>query len=58
MTDKMLRMHKMTDDELVLLSQKGDHEATNELLERYKPMVRKKSNTLFLMGADAEDLIQ
>lgn len=55
MTDKM---QKMADDELVLLSQQGDHEATNELLERYKPMVRKKSNTLFLMGADAEDLIQ
>ena len=58
MTDKLLRLKKMQDDELVLLSQQGDHEATNELLERYKPMVRKKSNTLFLMGADAEDLIQ
>ncbi len=47
-----------SDEELVSLSQKGDHAATNELLERYKPMVRKKSNTLFLMGADGEDLIQ
>jgi RNA polymerase sporulation-specific sigma factor len=47
-----------SDNELVLLSQQGDHEATNELLERYKPMVRRKSNTLFLMGADVEDLIQ
>lgn len=49
---------ELSDNELVLLSQQGDHEATNELLERYKPMVRRKSNTLFLMGADAEDLIQ
>lgn len=47
-----------SDEELVALSQQGDHEATNVLLERYKPMVRGKANTLFLMGADAEDLIQ
>lgn len=46
------------DEQLVALSQNGDHQATNELLERYKPMVRRKANTLFLMGADAEDLIQ
>lgn len=53
-------MHKMErcDEQLVALSQNGDHQATNELLERYKPMVRRKANTLFLMGADAEDLIQ
>ena len=47
-----------SDEQLVALSQQGDHEATNLLLERYKPMVRGKANTLFLMGADAEDLIQ
>lgn len=47
-----------SEEELVALSQQGDHEATNLLLEKYKPMVRGKANTLFLMGADAEDLIQ
>lgn len=49
---------EQSDEQLVALSQQGDHEATNLLLERYKPMVRGKANTLFLMGADAEDLIQ
>lgn len=52
------QMNLLQDEELVRASQKGDVEATNELLNRYKPLVRKKSNTLFLMGADTEDLIQ
>lgn len=51
-------MERQSDEQLVALSQRGNSQATNELLERYKPMVRKKSNTMFLMGADSEDLIQ
>lgn len=51
-------MKQRSDELLVVKSQQGDNQATNELLERYKPMVRKKSNTMFLMGADSEDLIQ
>ena len=48
----------MTDEELVKLAQAGDSNAVNELVERYKSLVRKKSNALFLIGADKEDLIQ
>lgn len=48
----------LSDEQLVALSQAGDSMATNEVLERYKSVVRRKANTLFLMGADSEDLIQ
>ena len=48
----------MTDEELVKLAQSKDSNAVNELVERYKSLVRKKANALFLIGADKEDLIQ
>ena len=46
------------DEELVLMGQQGNHQAMDEVIERYKSVVRKKANTLFLAGADSEDLIQ
>ena len=56
--DNTCNRANFTDEELVSLSQNGDVEALNIVLDRYKPMVRGKANTLFLMGADSEDLIQ
>jgi len=48
----------MTDEEMVKLAQNGDTESMNALMEKYKVTVRKKANTLFLVGGDTEDLIQ
>ena len=48
----------MTDEEMVKLAQSGDTESMNSLMEKYKVTVRKKANTLFLIGGDTEDLIQ
>ncbi len=48
----------MTDEEIVKLAQSGDTESMNVLMEKYKVTVRKKANTLFLIGGDTEDLIQ
>lgn len=48
------------EDEKVLLlqCQNGDNDATEEMLNRYKNMVRSKATALYLVGADKEDLIQ
>lgn len=47
-----------TDEELVLMGQQGEHQAMDEVINRYKSIVRKKANTLFLAGADSDDLVQ
>ena len=44
--------------ELLLRCQSGDAEAMEEMLNRYKNMVRSKAAALYLVGADKEDLIQ
>lgn len=47
-------------EELVLLEncRQGDTAAMEEMLNRYKHIVRGKANTLYLVGADKDDLIQ
>ncbi len=49
---------KMTDDALIRRLRGGDAHVMDYLMEKYKYLVRRKSNTLFLLGGDAEDLIQ
>lgn len=44
--------------ELLLRCQNGDNDAIEEMLNRYKNMVRSKATALYLVGADKEDLIQ
>lgn len=48
----------MTDEQLALLAQKGDHDAEINLLDKYRPLVKKHSRGYFLVGGDVEDLIQ
>lgn len=48
-----------TDEELIhILREQGLDEITDHLMEKYKPLVRKKTNALFLIGGETEDLIQ
>ncbi len=47
-----------TDNEILVFSRKGEDAATDFLLEKYKPLVRKKARTLFLIGGENDDLIQ
>ncbi len=49
---------KKKDEELVVLSQKGDKNATEELLLRYAGVVRYCARGFFLVGGETEDLIQ
>lgn len=48
----------ISDKELVLLSKNGDISATDQLIERYKALVKARARTYFLIGADKEDIIQ
>ncbi len=46
------------DEELVLLSKKGDERATDMLFDRYKPLIKSKTKTYFLIGGDKDDIYQ
>ena len=47
-----------TDEEIIALCHQGEDTAIDYLLEKYKPLVRKKARTLYLIGGDNDDLIQ
>jgi RNA polymerase sporulation-specific sigma factor len=47
-----------TDEQLVAMSRDGDNTIMDYLMEKYKYLVRKKANALFLLGGDTDDLIQ
>lgn len=47
-----------SDREAVQSSQNGDMEAMEYLLEKYAPLVKKKSRKMYLMGGEQEDIIQ
>jgi len=49
---------EMTDEQVVKLGQRGDDEAVEHLLEKYKYFVRSKARGYFLIGADHEDIVQ
>lgn len=47
-----------TDEELIRSFREGDAAIMDYLLEKYKPMVKKKAKAMFLLGGDSDDLIQ
>ena len=47
-----------SDEQLVAMARGGKEDAANELLERYKIVVRQKASSYYMAGADSEDLIQ
>jgi len=54
----MMDLSKKTDEELVLLVKSGTPGAMEELLRRHSGLVRSCARRYFLMGGEAEDLIQ
>ncbi|MGN1158208.1 MAG: sigma-70 family RNA polymerase sigma factor [Agathobacter sp.] len=47
-----------TDEELIRMLRGGQTDITDYLMEKYKPLVRKKTNAMYLIGGETEDLIQ
>lgn len=52
------RFRDMTDEDIVALSQEGDDEATDYIVNKYRPYVKGKARPYFLVGADRDDIIQ
>ena len=47
-----------SDEELISFLRSGDAEIADYIMEKYKPLVRKKTNAMYLIGGETEDLIQ
>ncbi|MBR3811610.1 MAG: RNA polymerase sporulation sigma factor SigH [Agathobacter sp.] len=47
-----------TDEQLIAMLREGDAEIADYIMEKYKPLVRKKTNAMYLIGGETEDLIQ
>lgn len=46
------------DEELIERLRAGEKDITDYIMEKYKPLVRKKTNAMYLIGGETEDLIQ
>lgn len=47
-----------TDEELILRLRDGEMQIMDYIMEKYKNLVRSKAGSMFILGADKEDLIQ
>ena len=47
-----------TDDALIMRIRDGEEKVNEVIMDRYKNLVRKKAGSMYLLGADREDLIQ
>ena len=47
-----------SDEELIERLRAGENDITDYIMEKYKPLVRKKTNAMYLIGGETEDLIQ
>ena len=47
-----------TDEALIEMLRSGKSEIAEYIMEKYKPLVRKKTNAMYLIGGETEDLIQ
>lgn len=48
----------MTDEQLIEELRNGDSEIIDYIMEKYKNLVRKEANAMYLLGGENEDLIQ
>lgn len=46
------------DEELILRIRDGEEKITDYVMEKYKNLVRSKAGSMYILGADREDLIQ
>ncbi len=56
--DRGAQQHALDDEYLVALAKQGRPDAYDQLVRRYRRFVRVKASSYFLLGGDADDLIQ
>ena len=54
----MADYQEMSDEQLIGQLRSGDSGVMDYILDKYKPLVRKKANAVFLIGGETDDLIQ
>ena len=47
-----------SDEELIIMNRDGEEDAASFLMNKYKNLVRKKAGSMYILGADRDDLIQ
>ncbi len=47
-----------TDEELMVRLREGESDITDFIMDKYKNLVKKKAQSMYILGADGEDLIQ
>lgn len=47
-----------TDEELIVRLRDGEKQITDYIMDKYKNLVRNKAKSMYILGADREDLIQ
>ena len=52
------QLEAKSDEQLALLAFSGNETASDTLIERFSPLVRRLARPYFLVGGDAEDLVQ
>ena len=52
------RYDRMTDEQLIEKLRGGDKKIMDYIMEKYKNLVRKEANAMYLLGGENEDLIQ
>lgn len=58
MEEKMANYGQMTDEQLIRDLRKGDKNIIDYVMEKYKNLVRKEANAMYLLGGENDDLIQ
>jgi len=56
--EKHIRLEDCSDEQLVEMACNADSNALDFLISKYKPLVRLKVKSYFLIGADKEDIVQ
>ena len=54
----MANYEQMTDEQLIRKLRKGDKNIIDYIMEKYKNLVRKEANAMYLLGGENDDLIQ
>lgn len=54
----MANYEQMTDEQLIRNLRKGDGNIIDYIMEKYKNLVRKEANAMYLLGGENDDLIQ
>lgn len=54
----MAGYERMTDEQLIRELRDGDKAITDYIMEKYKNLVRKEANAMYLLGGENDDLIQ